>query len=202
MNRINALVIAKTGLALIGLSSIIIEVATSLERGRFNPANFFSYFTIQSNIIIIIALLVSAFMLYAGRTSKRLDYFRGAAAFYIAITGVVFSVLLSGLDPAALTAVPWDNFVLHYLIPVVGILDWIIDRPHTKLVFSKALLWIVYPIAYLAYSLIRGGLVNWYPYPFLDVSQHGYFSVLGMCAAIAIFGIVAIYGFTFQRKRK
>lgn len=30
------------------------------------------------------------------------------------------------------------------------------------------------PIVYFAYSLIRGELVGWYPYPFVDASEIGY----------------------------
>jgi hypothetical protein len=38
--------------------------------------------------------------------------------------------------------------------------------------------WLLYPAAYLVYSLLRGGLTGWYPYPFLDVPTIGLARVL------------------------
>jgi len=88
---------------------------------------------------------------------------RGAASLYMAITGIVFSVLLAGLD-VELTAVPWDNTVLHYIMPVVVVADWVIDLPGTRIAFKSALVWLAFPLTYVAYSLIRGHLTGWYPY--------------------------------------
>jgi hypothetical protein len=31
---------------------------------------------------------------------------------------------------------------------------------------------LVFPVAYAIYSLVRGGLTGWYPYPFLDLRAH------------------------------
>ncbi|MFP3387086.1 Pr6Pr family membrane protein, partial [Tritonibacter sp. SIMBA_163] len=38
-------------------------------------------------------------------------------------------------------------------------------------------LWILYPVAYLIYTLLRGLVVEWYPYPFLDPGNGGYIQV-------------------------
>ncbi|MGA8046237.1 MAG: Pr6Pr family membrane protein, partial [Dermatophilaceae bacterium] len=67
-----------------------------------------------------------------------------------------------------LTAVPWDNTVLHYIVPVAMLVDYLLDRPRRRLSFRASLLWLIYPLAYAGYSLIRGAIVDWYPYPFLD----------------------------------
>jgi hypothetical protein len=53
-------------------------------------------------------------------------------------------------------------------LPVVAVADWIIDWPDRAIPFRKALVWLVYPLLYLAYSIARGLGVDWYPYPFLD----------------------------------
>jgi hypothetical protein len=29
----------------------------------------------------------------------------------------------------------------------------------------------LYPLAWLAFTLIRGAVINWYPYPFIDVTK-------------------------------
>src|SRR5687767_167458 len=163
----NVLIGYKLFFGLLGLSSIIIEIATIIERGRFNPVNFFSYFTIETNILVFITLLVSAIAVAMGKNGK-LDELRSAATVYILIVGIGFSVLLAGLECVVLTAVLWDNVVLHYIMPVAMLVDFLIDRPKRKVLFKKSLLWLLFPIIYVAYSLTRGALVGWYPYPFLN----------------------------------
>lgn len=186
---------------LLGFSAIVTEIATLVSEGAFQPANFFSFFTIQSNIIAAAVLLIGALYVFAGKNSKRFDYIRGAATFYIAVTGIVFAFLLSGLQDARLTAVPWDNIVLHYLIPIMMVVDWLIDPPKQRISFSRALVWISYPIAYLVYSLIRGAIVGWYPYPFLNPDNGGYATVLLLSLIITVFGVLGIFVITRVTKR-
>ena len=68
----------------------------------------------------------------------------------------------------------WDNIVLHYLMPALIVFDWMITPPKLRISFWRGLIWLVYPFAYVAYSLIRGNSVDWYPYPFLDPGHRGY----------------------------
>jgi len=177
---------------LLGFSAIVTEIATIAARGTWDPWNFFSFFTVEANILAVISFLIGAFYLYAKKKSKKVDYFRGAVTLYMVITGIVFSVLLSGLEGVELTAVPWDNVVLHYIIPVAIALDWIADRS-VRVSFKKALSWLVFPIMYLVYSLVRGPIASWYPYPFLDPANGGYGKVLLTSLIIAVVGIVLVY---------
>ena len=102
------------------------------------------------------------------------------------VTGIVFSVLLSGLPADVLTAVPWDNVVLHYLVPVWFALDWLLAPPTPPVPFRTALPWLLYPLAYVTYSLVRGPVVDWYPYPFLDPANDGYGAVAVTSVGIAV----------------
>jgi hypothetical protein len=189
----NYLIGYKLFFGLLAFSAIITEIATLAERGVFNAANFFSFFTIESNILAVIALIAGAFFIFAGKKSLWLDYFRGAATFFMVVTGIVFAVLLAGIENATLTAVPWDNTVLHYLLPVAVAIDWLIDRPARRFTFRQALAWLIFPLVYVMYSLFRGPLVNWYPYPFLDPANGGYTQVLITSLIIALGGILMVY---------
>jgi len=183
----------KVFFGLLGAIAIITEIVVLLERGVFNPGNFFSYFTILSNIFASVMLLVAAGYLIAKKTSARLDFYRGASTLFMVTTGVVFSLLLSGLQDVQFTATPWDNLVLHYIIPIVMLADWLWDQPSVRVPFKKALLWLAVPLAYFAYSLIRGVFVDWYPYPFLDPANGGYGQVLVTSLIITIFGVIAVF---------
>lgn len=168
---------------LLGFSAFVTEIATIVERGRFNPINFFSYFTIETNILVFMTLLLSAIAVAMGKNGK-LDVLRSAVTVYILIVGIGFSVLLAGIDGITLTAVPWDNTVLHYIIPVAMLVDFLIDRPKRTLPFKQSMVWLLFPVIYVTYSLTRGALIGWYPYPFLDPDTKGYgvvaFTVMGL----------------------
>lgn len=185
----NFLVGFKVFFGLLGLSAVVTEMVITIGRGTFRPENFFSYFTIESNIIAGVIFLISAWALFNGRKSGVLDFSRGAATLFMTITGIVFATLLSRLD-VQLTAVPWDNTVLHYIIPMAILVDWVLDPPAKAIRFSRAVWWLVYPLIYLAYSLIRGAAVGWYPYPFLDPAIKGYGNVAWVTFVILVFALV------------
>jgi hypothetical protein len=180
----------------------VTELATLAERGKLAPANFFSFFTIESNLFAAFVLILSSIALARGSQDRTLAMLRGAATLYMAITGIVFSVLLAGLD-VELTAVPWDNTVLHYIMPIVVVADWYIDLPPTRIAFKSALVWLSFPLTYAAYSLIRGHFAGWYPYPFLDPSKRGYIGVATTCAAIVLVATTLVWLLTrFTTRRR
>lgn len=82
------------------------------------------------------------------------------------------SPLLSGADLQL--AVPCVDFVLHKLFPVIVVVDWIVDPPVTRLNFRQALVWLVYPLIWTGFTIVRGAIDGWYPYPFLDPANGGY----------------------------
>jgi hypothetical protein len=138
-------------------------------------------------------MTIAAVRGFGGRDLAPLDMWRGAAALYMATTGVVYVLLLSGLEDALQTQISWVNLVVHYIMPVVVVLDWLIDPPRRRVPFARALLWFVFPVVYLVYSLARGALVGRYPYPFLDpTGARGY----GGVAVAAVFIAVGLVGFT------
>lgn len=186
MNKKAFLIFYKLFFALLGFSALVTEAVVLLERGTFNAINFFSFFTVQVNIIVFVTLLLSA-VFVALNKSKKLDALRTAVTVYIVIVGIGFSILLAGLEGVALTAVPWDNTVLHYIIPVAVVIDYLLDRPTTKLRFKKLLVWLLYPLAYITYTMIRGSIVGWYPYPFLNPANSTYMEI-----GIAVLGLFAL----------
>lgn len=192
MNKRRLAVGYKLFFGLLGMSALVTEIVILTERGVFTAPNFFSYFTVLSNILAVVAFIGGAVIASQGIKSKQFDFFRGAVTFYMIVTGIVFALLLSGLEGVQLTAVPWDNIVLHYIIPVAIAVDWFVNRP-VKIPFKRALLWISFPVAYLAYSLIRGPIVEWYPYPFLNPANGGYGAIAVTSIAITVGGIVMIY---------
>jgi hypothetical protein len=157
----------------------------SLNGPGYAKGNFFSFFTIQSNIIAVAALFLLV-LVPGERRSPWFDGVRSAAVLYIAITGIVFALLLAGLQEELQTTIPWVDFVVHKLMPVVLVADWLVDPPRHRLPWWTVLAWLAYPFAWITYTLVRGEIVDWYPYPFVDVSKLGYGGVLGRSVGLTI----------------
>lgn len=180
--------IARLLFGLLGLSAILTEAIVTILEGSFQFFNFFGFFTILSNI------MAAALLIYLGsmkNESVKVHYIRGAITLYMLMTGVIFAFLLANLQGVRLTAVPWDNIVLHYIMPIVVVADWIINPPKKRAPLTVAGLWLIFPIAYVTYSLIRGALVGWYPYPFLNPGLSSYTQVITTCLVITVFVVGA-----------
>ena len=166
----------------------------------FNPGNFFSFFTIQSNILAAGVLLAAAVVRPEERTLL-FDVLRGAATLYIAITGVVFALLLAGLQESLDTHIVWVDFTVHKLMPIVVAADWLLEPPRRRLPFWAALAWLAYPAAWFAYTLVRGAAEHWYPYPFVDAARLGYGGVLGRGAILLAAFAAAAFAFVLTTRR-
>jgi hypothetical protein len=184
--------ILRVAFAVTGVIAMTYQLAKLNGNASFSPGNFFSFFTIQSNILAVTMLVLTA-LIRRDERSRLFDAVRGATTFYITITFVVFALFLSGLQEELDTHIAFTNFVVHYLIPIVLLVDWFADPPRHRLGLRIALVWLAYPLAWFAYTLVRGSSADWYPYPFVDVARHGYGGVLARGVVFVVaFGIGAV----------
>ncbi len=169
---------------LLGLTAIVVQLMGSIEHGR-NLVNFFSFFTIESNILAVVLLFLLG---VAGltKTAREFANTRGAITLYMTMTGIIYVLLLSGNEVALQTTIPWVNIVLHYIMPVVILADWLAFPPKRHVYLRHAALWLIFPVLYVIYSLIRGGFTDWYPYPFLNPIENGWPTVVAISTIIAI----------------
>jgi hypothetical protein len=183
MDRRTTLTAIRGVSVLLVLAAIGAQALELANHGAFDATRFFAYFTIQSNLIGVVAF---AWLLATrdGPRSRALEVLRGAAALYLTVTFFVVIFLLSGVDVGLQLA--WVDFVLHKLFPVVVVLDWVIDPPNTRLTLRDGLAWIVYPLLWTGLTLVRGAADGWYPYPFLDPANGGYAQVVVTIVAITV----------------
>jgi hypothetical protein len=173
------------------LVAIAYQVGNGVGHRGFSATDYFSYFTELSNLFAAAVFLYGTIHL-AGTRSRTVELLRGAAVVYMLTTGLVYAVLLSGQD----VTYPWVNTILHRVMPIAVALDWLIDPPRVRLRPRETMLWLSFPLVYVAYTLTRGAIVNWYPYFFVDPTRHGgYLLVAGDCAAITV-GIVGLIAAT------
>ena len=191
---------ATSGIVIAGLILQVILSATA-DSGSFGSAkgrvfNFFCFFTVQSNLVVAITSAMLAVDLNRPTTMFRV--FRLVGVIAIAVTGVVFYIALKGLHE--LTG--WDalaDFLLHTASPILSTFGWIVFGPRRQLSWKAIRLAAVPPFLWLAFTLIRGTFVqdvngrDYYPYPFMNVQEHGYAVVLVNCALVValFFGLCA-----------
>ncbi len=203
------------------VAAIAAQLIASLSfvglRGRPDRApvivNYLSYFTIDSNTLAAIVLVVSAVMLARGSRAepRALTVARVAVTTYMIITGVVYNLLLRGsLEQGATVA--WSNEILHLVGPLYLVLDWTFAPGRHRLSWGDAVPALVFPTVWVAYTLIRGPFATnpyvdaayWYPYPFLNpvTSTGGYASVAAYVLGIAVVTILLAVGLAWTTRRR
>ena len=198
--------VVRIGFGLLILAAISFMIWTLIDEGTFNPLNFFTFFTILSNLLAMTILLEGGRRQLAGEPPLS-DLWRGAAVVYMTVTYIVFAVLLRDLQEQLQTHVAWVDSVLHRVAPIVLMVDWLIEPPHQPIPFRRALVWLGFPLAWTAFTLIRGAIDGRYPYPFLDPANGGYGVVALYCVAIFVLflgvtWVVATVGTALRERRR
>jgi hypothetical protein len=154
----------------VGWFALILQYVLMVQAGwTLNvTVNFFSYFTILSNLLAALALFVPVFMPSAFRSGS----LRTGVALYMTVTGLIYVTVLRNIwDPQGWAFVA--DALLHYMMPVLYLIDWVLFAEKRSLRYGDVPRWLIFPALYAGYSLLRGSVADWYPYPFLDVSKLG-----------------------------
>jgi hypothetical protein len=174
----------RIGVVAVVLLAVVSTFLDTASRATINPFNFFGFFTMQSNIMAAVILLLAAVLqLRAAPGPEWLVPVRAATTTYMFVVGVVYNLLLAGL--AGGVELAWANWVLHVAFPIYAVLDWLCTTDRRPLSYRVIRLILVYPLVWAVVVLIRGATDGWVPYPFLDPAT-GYASVLLYVVAIAL----------------
>lgn len=149
--------------------------------------NFFSYFTILANIACALCLTWPKALAH--------PVVRGGAALYIGVTGTIYVLILSKLW--APVGAHWvADTLLHYVTPVLFLIDWVVLTPKGDLRWRSAATWLVFPLVYGAWTLAHGAQSGFWPYPFVDAATLGLTRTLinmaTMGAAFLVLGLILV----------
>lgn len=170
-------------------TGIGIQLADMLQARQLSVLDslikFFSYFTILTNLLVAVYFSTIVF----APSSNLSHFFRKhtsstAIAVYILVVGIIYNISLRQIW----TFTGWSrvgNELLHTITPLYFLLYWLFKTEKEKLSFKAILYWMIYPLSYLVYTLIRGTIVKSYPYPFVDVNTIGYPGVILNCCIVA-----------------
>lgn len=145
---------------------------------------FCSYLTIWSNVLVAWSAFTLAFGL--DRDTSVWRALRLDAVVICFGGGVVHFFLLRPhlhLHGADLLA----DKLLHMVVPALAAVGWLVFGPRRRAGMRDLGPFLVVPLFWLGYTLVRGAFVDWYPYPFIDVNTHGYGVVLLNCVGVAVF---------------
>lgn len=209
--------------ALLGLAAILAQLTQSISNALASTTpygsdvavvavNFFSFFTIQSNVLAVAVLAYGAIWgLTRGKKQsvepRAYATVLAATTTYMVLTGIVYNVLLRGIALPQGTTVVWANEVLHVVIPLVMLIDLLFAPKRRALPWKTVWAIIAFPIAWIIYTLVRANFVIapatgnawWYPYPFLDpnIVPGRYLGVslyiIGIALLVVITGFVVVW---------
>lgn len=148
---------------------------------------FFSYFTTQSNLLVLATALT--LIVRPDRDGPVWRVVRLNALSGITITGLVHWFLLR--SPVAPVGVLWlSDALVHVFVPLLAVVGWLIFGPRRRLSLRVILLALLYPLAWLAYTLIVGAVTHWYPYFFLDAREVAVGGVVAYSVGVLILLLV------------
>lgn len=180
------------------------EVTTGLLRGTHafgRVVRVFSFFTIQSNLLCGVTALTLA--LNPHRDGRIWRALRLASLFGITVTGIVYSAILADIhEPNGFTET-LVNAIVHYIVPIMIVVGWFRFGPRPRIERRTVLLALVFPVLWIGYTLIRGAIAHWYPYPFTDVDALGYgrVAVNGVLVIALLAAVSGVFAYADRRLR-
>ena len=188
------------GLAILG--SVAWQVTDRIANNVFRPQEYFTFFTVDTSILVGLVLLIGASLSFNGKAESRLFTMTrlGLVTSYV-IVGVVYNLLLRGLPPAAADAgYVWPetpNNVLHVWAPLLLVVEWLVFELRHRISLKQALWVWAYPFAWLTFTLVRGSIDGWWPYFFIDPNDKGGVSgmigyILGIMAFLYVVALVLV----------
>jgi len=156
---------------------------------------YFSYFTVLTNILVALSFT----SIYLKGISDKGPFFSSprnltAIVIYISIVGITYNAILRfQWAPVGMNRVADE--LLHLVVPIVYIIFWVKFVPKKYMQWKFILPWAIYPLVYFGYTILRGPSAQWYPYPFMNVSELGYAKVFFNSAMVTLLFVVlaAIY---------
>ncbi|ERJ57962.1 Pr6Pr family membrane protein [Sphingobacterium paucimobilis] len=181
--------------------AIVAQFCVGINSASLSPVvrtiRFFSYFTIQTNLMVAISTTClwlspqKCVGVFFGKSSTLT-----AITLYIFIVGLVYNVALRFLwQPQGFAR--FTDELLHSVIPLLVLFYWWRSPEKEMLRWKYILVWLIYPLIYLLYTLAHGAITGFYPYPFVDVNALGITMVLVNCgvvgAVILLFSALLIW---------
>lgn len=201
------------GAAVVGqiVTSLAYWQSQGLTDIAFRLTNFFSFFTIESNVVSIVVLTMAVGLTALRKNPMWFTVLRAVGTTFMVTTGIVYNLLLRGIELPQGSTLDWSNEILHVWGPLYMLVDWLFAPGRRALAWKHIGTIVVFPLVWAVYTLVRGSLTYdpvidgpFYPYPFLNpvTSANGYLSVAFYVLLIAaVIGLVGAGVIRISRSR-
>ena len=189
------------------VTAIGLYLNSGLPNGSFAP-EMFLYYTILSNFFCLLYYLVACVSVVQiirkdgihGESTWAI-HLKGAVIMAITVTLLIYWFILfgAGFEMAEGTS-PLANLIVHLIVPVLSILDWVVFDPKGRLNRLDPVKWLIIPLCYYAFTVVAAALGmtfyggSHYPYFFIDADVLGWgtvmLNVLGLAAAFLAIGYI------------
>lgn len=184
------------------VSGVPHDVSTGLLRGSSLAGRIIrvlSFFTILSNLLS--GIVSGQLAIRPDRDGPAWRPLRLAALVGITVTGIVYSTVLAAIHQPNGAAETTVNAIVHYVVPVMMVAGWLLFGPRPR-IDGRTIAWSsLFPVLWLIYTVVRGAIWHWYPYPFVDVTAHGYLRIAGsaLVVTVVLSAVAAIFALGDQR---
>lgn len=188
MKRLGAAAIAVAAFLALVLQFHLNGSKPGLENWALRGWDLLRFFTILTNLLVIILMSREALGRPAGK------HWLATAALNMTMVGIIFQLLLAPPEP--LQGLAWlPDFFFHAAVPMLMLVWWILWAPK-DLSFRDLPRWLMWPVAYCFYILVRAGFDGNYVYFFLDIKSFGIaaiaLNIVGLVFVFAAFGALMI----------
>lgn len=182
-------------LSLLAFAALALQLWLSLQLGVASGQGvwhglvmYLGYFTVLTNLLVAVVALRAA-----GAPDGGLGHaWRGAAVTSIVVVGLAYHLLLRKIwDPQGAQWVA--DMALHYAVPLSALAWWLALPPRRMLPASLPLRWLLWPVGYSIYVLLRGAMTGLYPYYFIDVGALGLPRALLNMAGLSLLFLIMAY---------
>lgn len=182
--------------AIMAATAVWLQIADLVQQEAFIWWEYFSYFTIITTVLNVVALLFGGF---AALNSERDTVFRTvirqSLVTYGLISAGVYHLLLREVVDTTNAYVSGDSvpmLVFHTFVPAYLLIDWLVNPYRTRTPWVSMIVVIPLPVLWLGVTLYRGGLTGWYPYRFLNPLAEAGWSGVAQNVAIVTLAILLI----------
>ena len=179
-------------------SAVIFQLVLNLQQVHTSIPEtlirFFSYFTIQNNLLVACCFSSQGFKGLKNSFFARGEVW-GAVVVYIIVVAGIYHLILSDLGHFKGWAF-WVDQGLHSLNPLCFILFWYFLMPKSSIHWRHLGTWLLYPLTYCGFILLRGAYSGFYPYPFIHVDRLGWaqtaLHIVGIFLLFVLLSVVII----------
>lgn len=184
--------------------AIVFQIVEKTVNNDMVPEEYFTFFTILTTFLAIVVTAIGGVMaLHRPVDTIRYTVARMSILSYAVVTAVVYNLLLRGIPDVGFVVSPWPGEIMHVWIPVVLVLDWLVSPGRPALRWTGLRIVVIFPLVWVVFTLLRGAMTGWYPYPFLEPAT-GWFSVATYIVGIAAFiiGLASLAIFYSRRGQR